>query len=134
MSARSKPRDAPLCPASATSPAQGFVAVRACATPAAMSVTAAAPYLPFDGGRFRLMMGLMPLPPGEWIEIDEHFAADLAAKRRLLETRHEEVFAALPEAEAPAAELLALFAEHLPRWHPAHFRRDGDRLINGATG
>ena len=30
-----------------------------------------APYLPFEGGRFRLAMGLMPLAPGGWIEIAE---------------------------------------------------------------
>jgi dimethylamine monooxygenase subunit A len=92
-----------------------------------------APYLPFDGGRFRLMMGLMPLPPGDWIEIDRHFAAALVAKRALLETRHGEVFAALAVAEAPAAEALALLAEYLPRHHAATFRRDGDRLRNLAT-
>jgi dimethylamine monooxygenase subunit A len=92
-----------------------------------------APYLPFDGGRFRLMMGLMPLPPGDWIEIDRHFAAALAAKRALLETRHDEVFAALAAAEAPAAEVLALLGAHLPRHHAAIFRRDGDLLRNLAT-
>jgi hypothetical protein len=92
-----------------------------------------APYLPFDGGRFRLTMGLMPLPLESWIEIDRHFAAALAAKQALLATHHGEVFAALPEAEAPAAELLALLGRHLPRHHVAHFRRDGDRLCNLAT-
>lgn len=111
-----------------------FVAACRCAKEAAMSVTAAAPYLPFDGGRFRLMMGLMPLAPAEWIQIDEHFAAELAAKRQLFETRRPEVFATLPEAEMPAAELLALLADHLPRWHPACFRRDGKNLVNAATG
>jgi dimethylamine monooxygenase subunit A len=94
----------------------------------------AAPYLPFDGGRFRLMMGLMPLPPAQWIERDGNFAADLAAKRRLLETRHDEVFAAEPDAAAPAAELLALLIDHLLRHHAAVFSREGDRLHNAATG
>jgi hypothetical protein len=94
----------------------------------------AAPYLPFDGGRFRLMMGLMALPVAQWFEIDGHLAADLAAKRRLLAERHAEVFAATPAAEAPAAELLALMAEHLPRHHPDVFRRDGERLLNAGTG
>lgn len=93
-----------------------------------------APYLPFDGGRFRLMMGLMPLPPEAWIELDRHFAAALAAKRTLLEARHGDVFAALPAAAAPAAELLALLGEHLPLHHAATFRRDGDHLGNLATG
>jgi hypothetical protein len=94
----------------------------------------AAPYLPFDGGRFRLMMGLMPLAPAAWIERDGNFAADLAAKRRLLEARRDEVFAAEPAAAAPAAELLRLLVDHLLRHHAAIFARSGDRLVNAATG
>jgi dimethylamine monooxygenase subunit A len=93
-----------------------------------------APYLPFDGGRFRLQIGLMPLALADWLEIDRNFAADLAAKRHLLASRHSEVFAALPEADAPARELLALLAEHLPRHHPTLFCRDGTRLRIDATG
>lgn len=91
-------------------------------------------YLPFEGGRFRLAMGLMPLALHEWIETDAAFAADLAAKRALFERRHDEAFAALPEADAPAAELLALLTRHLPRHHGGLFRRSGDILINLATG
>ena len=52
-----------------------------------------AAYLPFEGGRFRLALGLMALPWAEWLEIDRRLAADLAAKRALLETRRGEVFA-----------------------------------------
>jgi hypothetical protein len=95
---------------------------------------APAPYLPFDDGRFRLMMGLMPLPLAEWIELDEELADELAAKRKLLTTRHDEVFVALPEAEAPAAELLALLAEHLVQHHPTSFAWDGGQLLNKVTG
>jgi dimethylamine monooxygenase subunit A len=91
-------------------------------------------YLPFNGGRFRLTMGLMPLPSAQWIERDGNFAADLAAKRRLLETRHAEVFAAEAEADAPAAELLQQLARHLPEHHGDVFARSGDRLYNRATG
>lgn len=91
-------------------------------------------YLPFDAGRFRLMMGLMPLAPAEWIEIDSGFTADLARKRKLLATRHTEVFAALPEAATAANELLDILGAHLPRHHPEIFRREGDRLMNALTG
>src|SRR5260221_11991866 len=92
-----------------------------------------APYLPFEGGRFRLAMGLMPLPSAEWIEIDDRFSADLAAKHALLQARHADVFAALPESHAASAELLALLARHLPQHHPGVFRRAGDHLVNRAT-
>ncbi|HUZ73255.1 MAG TPA: DUF3445 domain-containing protein [Stellaceae bacterium] len=94
----------------------------------------AAPYRPFEGGRFRLALGLMKLAPDAWIEIDDRLAADLAAKRALFAERHAEVFAALPEAAAPAEELLTLLASHLPHHHPDSFRRDGRRLVNRATG
>ena len=93
-----------------------------------------APYLPFDNGRFRLAMGLMPLAPSGWIEIDAHLGHDLAAKRALLETRHAEVFAGLPEAAAPAAELLSMLVAHLPRYHPEIFRRTRDLLDNMISG
>lgn len=93
-----------------------------------------APYLPFDGGRFRLMMGLMPLPVDAWIELGRTLANDLAAKRKLLQTRHDEVFAALPEGDGAAFELLDLLAQHLPRHHADTFTRDGDHLVNAATG
>src|SRR5258708_33968448 len=92
-----------------------------------------APSLPFEGGRFRLAMGLMPLPSAEWIEIDHRFSADLAAKHALLQARHAEIFAALPEADGASAELLALLARHLPHHHPAAFPRAGDQLVIRAT-
>src|SRR5260221_8714755 len=92
-----------------------------------------APSLPFEGGGFRLAMGLMPLPSAEWIEIDDRFAADLAAKHDLMQSRHADVFAALPESHAASVELLALLARHLPQHNPAVFRRAGDHLVNRAT-
>src|SRR5260370_1632076 len=92
-----------------------------------------APSLPFEGGRFRLAMGLMPLPSAEWIEIDDRFSADLAAKHALLQARHADVFAALPEAGDASAELLALLARHLPHPHPAASPRPGDQLVTTPT-
>src|SRR5258708_20012897 len=92
-----------------------------------------APYLPCEGGGFRLAMGLTPLPSPEWIEIDDRFAADLAPKPFLLQARHADVFAALPESHAASVELLALLARHLPQHHPGVFRRAGDHLVNRAT-
>src|SRR5258708_28062627 len=92
-----------------------------------------APYLPFEGGGFRLAMGLMPLPSAEWIEIDDRFAADLAAKHVLLQARHADVFAALSESHPASVELLALLARHLPHHHPGVFRRARDHLVNSSS-
>jgi dimethylamine monooxygenase subunit A len=93
-----------------------------------------APYLPFADGRFRLALGLMPLPPADWIEIDGDLALHLAEKRALAASRLGAVFATSAEAEAPSAELLALLADHLPRHHGGVFRATGTVLRNLATG
>lgn len=92
------------------------------------------PYRPFADGSYRLAMGLMPMEEADWFEFGMDLAAVLTAKRLLLAERHGEVFCAEPEAESAATELLALMAMHLPRHHPALFRREGERLLNLATG
>jgi hypothetical protein len=91
-------------------------------------------YFPFAGGPFRMALGLMPLAEPDWIETDAEFAAQLAEKRALLATRHDEAFAALGVADAPAAELLDLLTAHLPRHHAELFRRDASAILNRATG
>ena len=91
-------------------------------------------YLPFGGGVFRLTMGLTPLQAEAWLQFDQNFGRDLAAKRRLLETRRDEVFLTLPAADSPARELLLLFAIHLPQHHPELFSRAGDQILNATTG
>lgn len=90
-------------------------------------------YLPFDGGKFRLTMGLKPLQDQDWFEFDDDFPTRLAAKRALLESRHSDVFRALPAAAEPAAELLAILGTHLPRFHPTLFRIKDGYLCNTAT-
>ena len=91
-------------------------------------------YAPFKAGPFRLSMGLMPLNLNEWIEPDTHFAEELKEKERLLTERYGEVFAALPEAAASAAEVLALLVGHLPTRFPELYKSSGDRIENLATG
>jgi hypothetical protein len=98
------------------------------------SITQPAPYLPFDSGPYRPTMGLQALAPEAWIEITDGLASELARKRALLETRHDEVFAALTEAGPAAAELLAVLVAHLTRHHPALYERHGDRLASRLTG
>ena len=91
-------------------------------------------YAPFKAEPFRLSMGLMPLDLKDWIEPDARCAVELKEKERLLTERHDEVFAALPEAAPGAAEALALLVEHLPSRFPELYRRSGNRLDNLATG
>jgi dimethylamine monooxygenase subunit A len=89
---------------------------------------------PFAGGQWRLHMGLRAVKPEHWLELDKDFAAELAEKRTLLAARPKEIFAALPECEDAARELLTLLAAHLPHHHPDFYRSDGGRLVNLATG
>ena len=89
---------------------------------------------PFAGGRYRLAMGLVPIDEAAWIETDTELAAELAAKRALLESRHAEVFQALPLAAAAAHELLRVLAANLARHHAACFALASDRLVNKVTG
>jgi dimethylamine monooxygenase subunit A len=92
-------------------------------------------YLPFgDGQPYQMRMGLQPLPSEQWIEIDDAFAAQLSAKRILLETRHAEVFQALPDASLASDETLRLLLQHLREHHPDRFEFDGARVRNRTTG
>ena len=54
-------------------------------------------YIPVKGQPFTVSMGLRTMNPEEWIEIDEHYDAELVQKRDLLDNRRAEVFAALPQ-------------------------------------
>jgi hypothetical protein len=88
----------------------------------------------FGGGRYRLAMGLTPLRAKEWLAPDAQLGKTLAAKRDLRATRRDAVFAALPEAESAAVELLGLLATHLPSCFPTVYCGDGGNLLNLATG
>jgi hypothetical protein len=104
-----------------------------CTIPAAMST--AAPYLPFaDGKPFALRMGLQALPAEQWIEIDEDFSAQLAEKRKLLATRHDDVVQVLPQAQLASEEARNLLLDHLRHHHSDRFIFDGGKLRNVATG
>jgi len=104
-----------------------------CTIPAPM--TTAAPYLSFgDGKPFALRMGLQPLPPEQWIEIDAAYTAQLATKRDLLATRHADVLQALPQSRPASEEALTLLLDHLHTYHSDRFAFDGGKLRNGATG
>ena len=91
-------------------------------------------YVAYQPGPYRLAMGLSPLDLAEWIEIDCHLPTDLAEKRRLLNQRREDVFAALPQADAASEETLALLADYLPTRYPQVYRQQHDGLTNLATG
>jgi hypothetical protein len=91
-------------------------------------------YRPFLDGPWRLAMGIKALDLAEWIETDERFVPQLAARRQLLDEQRSEVFAALPESGPGQRELLELLLDHLPQRFPEHYRRQGGRIENRITG
>ena len=98
-------------------------------------------YTPYDKGRFQLTLGIKAIDPADWIEVDGHYAAQMAEKRRLLAERPGEVFDALPDSLAAQAECLETLLAHLERHRPGlvegddaslHVPRTGDRFDRAA--
>jgi hypothetical protein len=63
-------------------------------------------YLAFDARPFRLRMGLKPLEPETWIELDDRFEVEMALKAQLHRDHHDDVVVALPGSEDACAEVL----------------------------
>jgi hypothetical protein len=64
----------------------------------------AADLLPFEAGPFALRMGVRSLALDEWIDVDpDRLDAELALKRQLVATRHDEVVAVVDGAGGDAA-------------------------------
>lgn len=69
--------------------------------------------LPFSDRPFRLRMGLKPLDPRDWLEVEPDHDVQMARKAELLGARHDEVFGALPGSEPAAAEVLEAVVAHI---------------------
>ncbi|MBK9180827.1 MAG: DUF3445 domain-containing protein [Acidimicrobiales bacterium] len=63
-------------------------------------------------------MGLKPLDLDDWIQVGPERDEELALKRELLATRHDEVVGTLPGSEAASREVLDALVEHLARRFP----------------
>lgn len=75
-------------------------------------------YLPFVGTKGRSAMGLRPLDPKDWIEIDQDFVSQLGYKAWLLAHRYEDVFVSSVETQAAQQECLDLLTAHLVQHFP----------------
>lgn len=75
-------------------------------------------HTPYDGSSKPFTVGLKPLDPARWIEIDEHREAYLAEKRRLYAEIPDKVFLAETATEDAQQEVLDLIATHLARHCP----------------
>lgn len=80
---------------------------------------------PYDGSARLFQIGVRPLDPAEWIEVDERLPAYLDEKERLATLYPDAVFAAEAGTEAAQTEILHLLAEHLPARFPHTYRCEG---------
>lgn len=85
-------------------------------------------HTPYDGANKPFQIGLKPLDPAEWIDVDEDLSTTLDEKDRLGAARFGDVFVAEDGTGAAQAEVLALLAEHLPQRFPGVYRRLGDTI------
>lgn len=79
-------------------------------------------------------LGLRPLDLADWIEIDDDYAEDLAAKAVVRERHPDTVFVALRDAQPACAEVLDALVDHLVGRWPEHFQRTTSSVVNRLTG
>lgn len=84
-------------------------------------------HTPYDGSSAPFTIGLKPLDPAHWLEVDENYAAHLAEKDRLNAFRPADVFAAEDGTEAAQREVAGLVADHLAGNAPALFGEEALR-------
>lgn len=100
-----------------------------------MALSPPVQYLPIEGKPWRLTMGLRPLDPSAWLEVDARRGAELADKHRLLRTVPDRVVGVLPGSQPAGAELLAAVVDHLDRHHPGLVAPGADgTLVDTSTG
>ena len=75
-------------------------------------------HTPYDGTSKLFTIGLKPLDPSRWIEVDEHREAYLSEKRRLYAELPDKVFLAETDTLGAQQEVLDLVVDHLARHHP----------------
>jgi hypothetical protein len=89
---------------------------------------------PFEPGPYRMAMDLVAVAEPAWFEFDHHYPAEMAERRRLLSTAHDDVFAATPASDPARREALQLIVAALTLHHPDWFSRDAVMLRNHLTG
>lgn len=91
-------------------------------------------HLPFSPGSFRMAMDLVSVAEADWFELDRRYLGEMAERRRLLDSAHGEVFAALPVSDAARREALEVVVAALTLHHPDWFSCDGGVARNHLTG
>lgn len=100
-----------------------------------MSLVEALPtHTPYDGSSRLFNIGLKPLEPANWIEVDGHLLPYLAEKRRLYAEIPERVFVEEDGTRDAQQEVLDLLGAYLPERFPrTHRRSDAGIEVMGAV-
>ncbi len=91
-------------------------------------------HTPYDGSSQPFTVGLKPIGEEVWLEPDNHFAAHLAEKERLISERREAVFLAEPDTDGAQREVLDLVVQNLSRFHGDTHKRDADFMALAGAG
>ena len=82
-------------------------------------------HTPYDGSSKLFSIGLKPLDPADWIEVDDHLLPYLAEKHRLYGEIPERVFVEEDGTRDAQQEVLDLLGAHLLERFPEIYRRTG---------
>ncbi|MGN6209915.1 heme-dependent oxidative N-demethylase family protein [Asticcacaulis sp.] len=85
-------------------------------------------HTPYDGSHKLFTIGVKPLDPADWIDVDGQLLAYLDEKDRLAERVPENIFVAEPGTETAQGEVLTLLADHLPERFPDIYQRLGPQI------
>ncbi|MFT4076297.1 MAG: DUF3445 domain-containing protein [Asticcacaulis sp.] len=85
-------------------------------------------HTPYDGSHKLFTIGVKPLDPAEWIDVDDRLLSYLDEKDRLAERVPDKIFVAEPGTEAAQGEVLTLLADHLPERFPDIYQRLGPQI------
>jgi hypothetical protein len=92
-------------------------------------------HTPYDGSSKLFTIGLKPLVPDRWIEVDEHLKPYLAEKRRLYADIPDKVFVEEAGTRDAQREVLELLGAHLPAKFPEIYRHtaSGIEVVGAAA-
>lgn len=91
-------------------------------------------HTPYDGSAPLFTIGLKPLDPESWIEVDDLLGPYLEEKDRLYASIPDKVFVEEKDTAQAQAEVLDMLASFLPRRFPQVFSRDGRRMALPSLG
>lgn len=85
-------------------------------------------HTPYDGSHKLFTIGVKPLDPADWIDVDNQLLNYLDEKDRLAERAYDKIFVAEPGTETAQAEALTLLADYLPERFPDIYQRIGPQI------